>query len=678
MRPVISMITFLSNTVMRLSDRHGRRRSFDSARLSVPFPRNRLATAACLVFCSSLIGAPASAQDTPRPLVGGAILGAAAQSTAPMDRLNGVQTDLLFGRDQKGPYTLAWKNIRARSEQITRGGRTLVRDVDYTLDPASGILTFTTPLGTSEIVRVTYRNDTPDAVPNRATLAVPLQVDLWERGQNRLSLRTLIRPANGPNSEMDALTSLQLLNGARFHKTSELHSGLYMDLRGGDLIENGGFRLGERTRFRNADFAVTYSRAGTGFALEDVSGLKAGREVFETLGTLTPLQNLRFNTVFRQTSLLADPTKNIAETKIEEIGSAFAYLLPKNQGKIEGGRTQTTVTPAGSEGVVQTQDSVRVEGALGKATQASVGYEATASQPKNATGQGGSYTQKTNVLFTSRPDPRVQVTGAYQNALGTEGGQDTMGLRLESNPVLRLRQLRLIAAIEDRLRADGVRRSREAMLELPPIGGGKTQISGGVRQTSDAGQERLVGLINATSRPLRNVEITGGAQFREGTLAEGSPDPNAVDSYTLKMAMSPAQRLRLYGSLGLNPESGDGVIRRTRMRAVGLETELGSLRLRGQYGQEDEYLTTSLVNTLEMALDLRLSRFDSISAGLQTRSLYKSGWDETNTYLFSYTRRFGSLFDFSLSGAMTLRSQNHVTDWNNADMRADAKIGVRF
>jgi hypothetical protein len=612
--------------------------------------------------------------------------GAASASLSQFNNLTNVQTDVVFGRSLKGPYLLSWKGIRPGSEAVLRNGLTQFRERDYTLDAANGTLTFVTPLRAEEIARVSYRTDTPTAAPNN-TVLVPQQFDLWQSGRNRLSIRMIsppdtTDPGAAKGDSATALAALQLVTGTRLLKTSELTSGLYLNLNGGSLLERGGLRLAEHTRLRSADLTVSYSRAGAQFSQGDAAGLKAGKEVMEATGTVNLNRMAVVGATLRQTTDLPD-TPQAAEGSsppkgaiTREAGATFALTLPKDGGKVEAGRTVTQTLAADGSAVESTKDSVKVEKTLSKGTVATIGYDATASSPLGQAA-GGARDQTTSVEVRTHPVDQVQLSGTFLNGLGASGAQDTVGIKMEATPLARLRQLKLTTNWEDRFQADGVRRLREALMELPTLGFGRTQFSGGVRQTNAPGQDRLVGLVDAKSRPLRYVEVSGGVRLRNGTAAD-APDPDAVNTYNVKMALAPSGRLHLTGSVTRNPESGDGTIRKVQAHTVGLETEVGSLSLRGQYGVETAYLADQQQNTMEFALALRLTPWDTLTTGFQGTSALAGSLTATSAYLLTFTHRLGQVFDLSLSGSMTQRDGNGAADPNGAELKAEASLGLRF
>ena len=231
------------------------------------------------------------------------------------------------------------------------------------------------------------------------------------------------------------------------------------------------------------------------------------------------------------------------------------------------------------------------------------------------------------------------------------------------------------ASVEDRYQKEGAYRKRQALLDAPTLPIASTQISGGVQETSAPGQQRLVGLLNGSAKPFRYVEVAGDVRVRTSLLSETTPDPNARNTYGLKMNLTPSKRLRLSGSVLRNPEEGDGSVRRVQRHAVGLESDWGVFALRGQFGLDSEYETAKLTNSAEIGLDLHLTRFDTFTTGFRGASLFDKSASGENTYLLGFTHRLGSVFDLSLSGSMT---QPASGDASKPHLRTEAKIGLRF
>jgi len=602
------------------------------------------------------------------------------------DNAANAQSDLILGRNTKGPYLLSWKGIHPDTELVWRDGILLHRGVDYTFDPASGTIAFSLPLHSDQIVRVTYCADTADSAPNKQTFSMPFEWELWRQGKSRFLFNTVVQQneaANGADATSSSLLStLQFIGSTRLLTTSELASGVYIDLRGGDWLGRSGLHLAEKTTLHKADFSLSYSRAGAQFAQSQVSSLTAGREILEADAGLTPLTGLHIAGTLRETNTLPDLTKdpNAQETSMREAIASLSVNLPKNQGKIDLGRTLSdTITP-NSPGTNQTQDHVMLEHALAPGIRASVAFQSDATIPTTRSGAEqltqGTYTQQTQVQLQAKPNALVTLTGSFLNALQSGGPQDTANLSVEATPFSNLKKLKVTASWQDQFQPGGVNRNREATLVLPPLPIANTQITGGVKQTSSPGTERTVGQVDATTHPSRILEISGGARIRDGYVNNATPNPNAVNTYNVNVSLAPLKTLKFTSGLALNPEATGGDVRKTFARTFGLETTLGILKFTGKYGLESEYLTTRQSNLLQLGLDLRLTKWDTLTTGFEGNS----DFDLTGStiYRLGFTHRMGAAFDLSFDGSMTLRNLNGAPVPDGPELKAEAKVGLHF
>jgi hypothetical protein len=137
-----------------------------------------------------------------------------------------------------------------------------------------------------------------------------------------------------------------------------------------------------------------------------------------------------------------------------EQGASLALALA-NQGKLEAGRTETRLKPPDGEGSVKVQDTVKVDGAVNKNTQATVGFDSVTTRPEGGETNTGTYTQTSSLDFRNRPNDLYLFTGGYRNIVGTEGVQDVAALRMDATPFAKLRKLKVRAGFEERYAADG-------------------------------------------------------------------------------------------------------------------------------------------------------------------------------------------------------------------------------
>lgn len=603
------------------------------------------------------------------------------------DSVTGSEVDVIVGQNTKGPYLLAWKGIRPGSESVLRDGIPLRTGADYTLDSKTGGITFTSPLLSGQIVRVSYQCDALDAMPNDPTVAVPLQWGLWQSGKSSLAFNTLYRsdPTVTASQQTPLLSSLDFVGSSRFFTNSQLNSGLYLDLRGGDWLDRSGIKLADKTRTRMGDLSFQYARAGTQFLQGSAAGLTPGKEIREFLTNLKPFANVTVKTTLRETTDLPDLTKNpgAQPTTTQEAGANVALNLPQN-GKVQVGRSETIVTTPGSDGVQKVDDTLKVQHDLAPKTQATLDFSDETAVPINPNGQAqpdqAAYTRNTNVQVKSKPNDQLSITGAYKNELSPTGSKDTRELQVQSAPFKskKLKKLKVTADVQNKIAPDGATTKRSAQIELPPLPVAQTTLTGGVTQTTQPGKELLVGQLTADAKPTKFVELSGDARLRDGWLNDTTPDPDAVNTYSAKMTLAPSKRFKFNTSYALNPESADGTIRRINANAIGMESDFGLIKLTGQYGIENDYLTLRYSSNMQFGFDLRLTRRDTFSTGFESRSSLDSALNQTTIFRLGYTHKVGSQIDLSLNGSMTQNYVNGINTTALPELKAEAKVGLHF
>ena len=589
--------------------------------------------------------------------------------------IGGVQSETVNGRNTTGPYTLAWRNIRPGSETVDRNGVLLRRGTDYFFDASAGMIAFVIPLRASDNAHLSYRSDLPDSAPNSAAAAAALDLDVWKSGQNRLFLHSYFDPKNSVSGSAP-VSLLQWVGSARYGSRADMASALYFDLHGGDWLGRSGMRFSERTKSKTSDVGFSYARAGAQFVAPEDSGLQTGTEILEAKGKFIPQRGLTLLSSLKQTTLIADAASAASGGVTRSASGSLSYALP--DGKVEAGRDLTQTVAADGAKLLRTTDTAKIESAIAPRTTASVQYESQTAQSVAKDDSSATFAQKSQIGFQTRIWQPLSLSGSFRSATGTSGGQDTASLKMELTPFAAWRALRVTTNWEDRYRDSGAERLREGMLELPTLPIARLRLSGGFRETYGLDADRMTGLLNAELAPLPFLEISGGARFRDGTLANSQPDPDFSDGYQVKVALAPVKKFRLTGSMSRNPDRDDGKLKRLESQAFGLETEFGSFQFRGQAGIDNEYLANRLTRTMDLNLALRLSRFDTLTTGFQGRLLDGAALSGTSTYLFAYTRRVGPVFDLSLSGKMIRNEGDGIAAADRTEYKAEAKLGIHF
>lgn len=507
------------------------------------------------------------------------------------DAVTGSQTDVLFGRNGVNSYTLSWINPRFNSDTVVSNGRIFQRDSDYTLDYTNGAISFTHGIPAGVMVRVSYSVDSFGAAHNALAVPAPLYWDLWQNGTNRLRLRMVDRQDNFSNDPMDPFANdygrnaLQWTGNNRFLKgpglNAQLDTKLFMDLRGGDLLQHGGYGLGERTHWGKADLGLSYSRAGSLFTQSQESGFTAGQESLEAKLSIVPTKGLT----------------------------------------IAGGVKQTTTQP----------------------------------------GTTSADTPSSSLVNTSLLNTSPAVVKEANVSISAE--------------VAALKKTKLSAMVTDRYDKDGEHRNGEALVQLPKLPIGQTQLSGGVQIATDPGQERLVGIFAATTHPVRYLEFAGDARLRNSLMADDKTDPNALNTYGFKLNFAPSKRFQLTGGITINPEQ-DGSVKKIQRNAFGLQTDWGLLAFHSQVGVDQDYISSRFSDTSEVGVDFHVTRADTFTTGFRGQNYFNQSTTGTYSYLLGFKRRLGSAVDLMINGSYTQSTNSAETA--KPELKTEAKVGLKF
>ena len=176
-----------------------------------------------------------------------ALLPAAAQNGS-----NEV-TDVMVGRNNKGPYMLSWTNMDPASVRVVINGMTLKRGEKYNIDYAKGMISFTSTVLTDAIVRVSYSKVPGKSQQNTNKVNVPVTLNVFQ-GQDASVQVTGLYAQDDPKNP-DAGKTVVGVGGEKKWDTSKVSSQFFMSQRnepnkngaGGDAWDRSAFKLGSET-----------------------------------------------------------------------------------------------------------------------------------------------------------------------------------------------------------------------------------------------------------------------------------------------------------------------------------------------------------------------------------------------------------------------------------------------
>jgi hypothetical protein len=578
-------------------------------------------------------------------------------------------TDVFVGRNVVGPYVLSWRGIEAGSELVSLNGQPLHSGTDYRLDPKTGALTFTSPLKSQQIARIDYRYTPGKALANSAALLAPMQFNLFDRGNGALSFNAIFRPsvAAGPAASPTSPAGLMLLgfNGnAKLSAQSTLTSKLFVDANGGNILDRSGVQIQEKSKTSLGLFSAGFTRGGSGYKAAEESGIAAAKQALDAQANLNPIHGIAASASFNQTADLPDKGKG---TVVTSFGQKLSTSLGATTKLLASRNDVTTDSPDGTS-VSRITDHFQLDQQFGKTTRASAVMDHVATDA----GDSKSVLQTSSLNVRTQPIEQVVLSGTFLNRISTTGAEDTSNLRIEASPT---QQVKLSALLGERYNQTSARHQREATVDYAPL---KTlSLTGMYKASAEAGAESVVKGISATARPLQFIELGGGFRLRDA-FTKGVPDPDVPDSYDLKLSVGlPKNLLKFTGNYATNPEDDHGAVARAYKGQVSVQSTLGQFDLSGGYQRQEEYLTTKIASVMDLRFGWRITRATQIVTAYKETQTQDQGLLLADTYSLSLTHKVGSLFDLSLSGAMTQQQKDGLL-LPNPDYRADLKLGLKF
>ncbi|MCC6728525.1 MAG: hypothetical protein IT208_04215 [Chthonomonadales bacterium] len=579
-------------------------------------------------------------------------------------------TDVFVGRGTVGPYVLSWRGVEVNSETVTRGAVSLSRNVDYTLNAATGVLTFTSALRTREIARVDYLIRPGPANPNPYAGKLPVDFRLVGGANANLNLdAAYYAPSSGPVALGTAAASgpapgtlLFSLSGAgRVGSNSVVGARMMLPGRGGNLLEGSALRLDDTVQSRLGKVTAGYTRAGSGFLGPADSGFAAGVEQIEAGATLNPIGGVAAAASFVQVHDGAPGQRATTTTLAQKLSGRLGAVT-----RFVATRSHVVAGPDAGEAVGRTTDRLQVDQPIGDRTRATAVFERT----RTEAGGDHAEVQNTSVTLSARPAGSVDVSAAFRNEITSAGPRDIASANLGAALT---DSLRLTAGLTERHGRGGALHSRGA--ELSYSGPRGLTLTGGLDLSSDSGATGWASRLSASARPLAALELDGSVVVREAQSAAGTP-ADAPDTYDMRMSVALArERLKLTGAVARNPEE-KGVVTRVQRSRVGMQSRWGAASLAGSVGTDEDYLASITSTVLDFTLGYRFGAGTMLTTGFRDSLVHSQTLTGTRTYTVRLTHQVSTLFDLSLGGSVTdsLASDPAAA----SEYTADAKLGIRF
>ena len=638
-----------------------------------------------------------------------------------------VAYDIIFGANTRGPYALSWKPIDRYSERVLVDNRPMLRVLDYDIDYASGLIAFAERLSSQRVARVEYSYDPTKAVQNGKAVAFPLTLDLVKKENTDLRFLGLYKQADA-NVGSSSDVAVYGLAGAAGSKTGSLSSMLLYspEMAGGNGLDGGSFgdrsalQLGGSAKSDALQLSTSYVHVGEQFVGAQDYKLQRGLDAFNIAAVLKLNSELSVSTAVKRSEVSLGDGQGKMDTVVGhsltfagDSGPKVTLSRTETEKQRPGAVDQTVRTDklqlehkAGSNlSAVATHEAVTTAAGkesnlgLGITAAPSRGLTVSAAVDRSSSDRAGE-TDAESISLVAKPgrslDLRMDVahkdversgdessrmlrlsTTALRNArvelawTDTEsevgGPEEFRGLRLETSPVA---SVKLFGALGQKETPGSREISREARVEVSPLS--HTKLGGGIKETESNGAVlSRVTEVSASTKPAESVEVSGAYKAREALKEDD------LDSLNLALLLDTGRLLRLTGAYASNPEDKKGVVERLNSQSIGLDSDLGRLKLKSAYTLRHEYLAGRRSEGIELGVDYWLSSDSLLSTKYSASEYREASALGTEIYTLGYTHRIGSRLDLYLGGRMTCE-EDRAALGDQREYQAEARLGIRF
>lgn len=640
-----------------------------------------------------------------------------------VDLVGGV-TDVIVGRNIRGPYSLSWTNFSSDNVSVVINGRSLKKGADYNIDIEKGLISFNSVLINDAIVRVSYRTIPSKSKKATAGSSIPISLNLHDSGSGSLKMMGLY--SQGDAKKPDSGKSVIGLGGDRKWQKGKLDSMLLISQGGenadtADMWERAAMKFGGDTSLGKIKVTGSYLHSGQAFSGGKEYGTDVGKDQLSFGAAFDASKNVKASASFRSSEDTVGKNKGVRsvinEQKVDytpEQSTKFSLMHSTNQltaadGKrdnIESSGLQLTSTrfkrvTLRSSMIRKFSDSTGAEqgfsaGVSAKPTdqmnldinyatlenkavgqQASTDVKVTAQPNKQLAVQAGysgvdstvlGATTKTSVAVQATPMPNLQIKGAVSDtsdAVNNKGYQRDLSLSSTPFETAKFTAVFSQKGVND---LDDVIKGAE--LQLTPSK--RTKLMAGYKYTENGARVLTVHDYAAESKPWDFLRIVGNYRQRDLQASE------IADSSSLSLELAPSKLFALTGQYLSNPETKEGVIQSFTSTSLGLKTRIGTVGLETAYNQKDQYTLDLLTDERSLGLVVPVFGHGKLTTGCKLgRSMGVSSVG-SRTYQLGYSHSIGSDFSLALNSYYTQYLQEKMIQPDKTEVSTELSLGAKF
>ena len=461
-----------------------------------------------------------------------ACLAAAIETGLNANNALDIVTDVIVGRNNKGPYMLTWTNFSTDDVTVIINGRSLRKGHDYNIDPAKGIIAFNSVLLNDAIVRVSYRTIQGKSQRGSGKVNLPVTVSVLQGQNANLNITGLYAqddPAN-PN----ATKTIIGLGGDRKWAGTKINTQFFLsqrndDANGGSALDRSAFKFGGETNLAGITLTGSYLRSGEEFGGANEYGLGLGKHVTDLSAAYSLSKHFQASAKYLDSEDTAGATKG-NYSRVNEQRIAYS---PANSTKISMVHSVSeSGTAAADSNRSIDSNSIRLDQKFGSSTNA----VATLENAKTVMGSIADNIQTRQIALTSSVIKKVNlrslVTQKHSELYGDEQG---FMFGVNTNPVQQVNVDVAVATLENQ--NVGHQISTDAKVTVSPIEQVAVQASYSGTDSSKLGQTAKTN-ISVKANPVKNIEL-------QSTLAGNAQDQNEQFQRDFSLSGTPTKYTKL-------------------------------------------------------------------------------------------------------------------------------------
>ena len=600
-------------------------------------------------------------------------------------------TDVIVGRNSRGPYTLSWTNIDPSSVIVVVNGITLKRGEHYNIDCEKGVISFNSIVKNDAIVRVTYSTTPGKSQRNTGKVNIPVTLNVFQRQDASLQVTGLYMQDDPRNPDVGK--TIVGVGGEKKWAQTKLSSQVFLsqrsegETRTSQTSSGSGsaFRLGTESNFGALKVFGSLTQAAEGFAGTKETGIAAGKRTSEMLVTFSPDSKLQASSRLQQVeNLTAAGGKSVVQEH-------NLVVKPSEETRIALSHTVAEASQSSSEKTVEST-SVKVEQKLGSSAAATLSATTSSTAANGASEKTQSQqlmiasekavaqvavqkkeseiageTATTDVSVTAKPFANTQLKG---RVLTTEQQGSTLFQRevsLVSKP-LEVATLEAGFAQKGKDQDDDV--TKQVKLELTPIP--NTKLTAGFKYVESGPSLMTIKDYAAQMQPLKFATLSASLRQRAARADE------APDTASVQVSLAPFNYFTVTGSYQANPEDTRGQIQPFNATNLGVKFKVGNVGVTTEYTTKEEYLASRSANEAKVAVQFPAFGSGTLTTGFKTSRLLDGSLLASNTYSIGYSRGLGSTFNLSLSAYYTQYMKNRAVMPDKTEYSAELSLGIRF